>query len=193
MCICKLTHLRSYSEIFVWVGRYASSVEKKVAQLLAQRLAQHSGGDAARPAWARATQVRDGAEPVSFRQKFADWYDVLPLKDYSKPPPRRLPPSLKDLKQPRIDVEVRGAVYYARACVIIHVHVNECVLVCACVRARTRGVHAGRGCAFTCKFLQLYLLCRHCLTPSPKSPQSPSTMARVSLRFGMSGVTLSLC
>lgn len=44
--------------------------------------------DPPRPSWVSVQKVRQGAEPVSFRAKFGDWRDVLPLGNYSMPPPR---------------------------------------------------------------------------------------------------------
>lgn len=81
--------LDAFSEVFIWTGRFCSTREKQIAALLAGRFMKMEQ-DPPRPAWAAVHKIRQGAEPLTFRAKFADWRDVLPLGNYSRPPPRPL-------------------------------------------------------------------------------------------------------
>eukprot|EP01104_Vermistella_antarctica_P017206 TRINITY_DN6065_c0_g1_i1.p1 TRINITY_DN6065_c0_g1~~TRINITY_DN6065_c0_g1_i1.p1 ORF type:complete len:1395 (+),score=344.46 TRINITY_DN6065_c0_g1_i1:106-4185(+) len=80
--------LDAQSEVFVWNGKRAPPVEKKVARALANKFI---GMD--RVAWARLTSFYEDHESVSFKEKFAEWstpypnYDSLYLRSGNKPLP----------------------------------------------------------------------------------------------------------
>lgn len=64
--------------------------------------------------------MREGAEPIAFRQKFVDWYDVLPLADYSK--------AISFRRRPAITKAI-GALF-ASACFSVFLYVCDCGCGC---------------------------------------------------------------
>lgn len=57
------------SEIFVWIGKGATQLEKNEALAQAKKfLVSHQ-----RPEWTPLTRIMEGSEPVLFIEKFPDW------------------------------------------------------------------------------------------------------------------------
>lgn len=82
--------LDAETEVFVWLGRTSSRIEravgKAVGNILLQRPFAFEGKRAARPSWASVTVVFQSAEPLAFRSKFPEWIDTpRPPRDVSKP------------------------------------------------------------------------------------------------------------
>lgn len=78
--------------------------------------------------------MREGAEPIAFRQKFVDWYDVLPLADYSK--------AISFRRRPAITKAI-GALF-ASACFSVFLYVCDCGCDYGCDCERD----CGCGCGF---------------------------------------------
>ena len=59
------------SEVFIWIGKNADKTMRKFAEELVDRW------KADRPSWNMYTVVYEDEEPILFREKFADWPEVI--------------------------------------------------------------------------------------------------------------------
>eukprot|EP01102_Stenamoeba_stenopodia_P022186 TRINITY_DN9158_c0_g1_i1.p1 TRINITY_DN9158_c0_g1~~TRINITY_DN9158_c0_g1_i1.p1 ORF type:complete len:1553 (-),score=515.25 TRINITY_DN9158_c0_g1_i1:131-4789(-) len=90
--------LDAESEVFVWLGKQSSKLERTVANALAQKFMQFD-----RPSFTPLIKFYETAEPMSFRQKFAKW-QPLPKLDYRKVLLSNIAPPLPKPKWDAIDL-----------------------------------------------------------------------------------------
>ena len=57
------------TEVFVWVGKGCTVVEKKTAMLVANKYLQASG----KPAWTPVSRVVENSETAMFKLQFSQW------------------------------------------------------------------------------------------------------------------------
>ncbi|KAL6072758.1 Advillin [Balamuthia mandrillaris] len=93
------------TELYVWIGRKSTPIERQVAKAVARKFRSNPARD--RPTWTPISIAYEGAEPVAFISKFPDWVAQLfaPLPSNFAAALMRTDRIAPDFAQPDLKVE----------------------------------------------------------------------------------------